>query len=471
MPMKAIRLTEANGDKRQRTRKSAISSTAKGRAWLRSVSTCANERFEVIRNRAAVVAKMYLEAIAGLGKRRIAARLTRAGILTFSGKEGWHHSSVGKILSDEAVLGLFQPHRNIDGTRVPYGPPIPHFPAIIDEETFWRAQDAINRRRKGAAGRKGPAETNLFAGIGTCGECRVGKLCLIDKGKYLVCRRASNRLRLCRNYARFPYELLETRLLAQPGIVAVLAPERLERSTDHAARIAELEAKLTRVQSDRKQFIAAFHDDDDPMLVEEIRRLGVEVKQVAAELAEARKVAKATEHADRRDYAEQLFDALQQLGSDDLDIREIARAKLAQAFRSTIDAITLHRDGHLIAKIKRPNGFIDEYEFTPKGLVRMSTIFPDGKVLRVDAAVLDAALAPDLAGLDERMRELFLDRSEFALKLASPENPNRHLFGNKRMPLGEEEFLEKALLIDQVVARLAIRQVGEREYEAILIPR
>ena len=46
--------------------------------------------------------------------------------------------------------------------------------------------------------------------------------------------------------------------------------------------------------------------------------LGAEVKQVAAELAEAHKLAKATEHADRRDYAEQLYDVLQQLGSHDL---------------------------------------------------------------------------------------------------------------------------------------------------------
>ena len=214
---------------------------------------------------------MYLEAIAGLGKRRIDARLTRDGIRTFRGKKRWHESSVAKILSDEAVLGLFQPHRKIDGKRIPYGPPTLRFPAIMDEETFWRAQDAIKRRRSGAAGRKGLAETNLFRGSGVCDECR-GMLYLINKGKYLACRRASGRLRLCRNYARFPYEVLERKLLARPGIVELLAPERLGTSTVDAARIAELEARFARLRDDRKRFIAAFRNDDDPMLVGEIQR-------------------------------------------------------------------------------------------------------------------------------------------------------------------------------------------------------
>ena len=80
-----------------------------------------------------------------------------------------------------------------------------------------------------------------------------------------------------------------------------------------------------------------------------------------------------------------------------------------------IELITLHRDGRLTVRIKDPDGAVDEYEFTRKGLVRVNAIFADGRILRADAAVLDAAFGSDRAELDDRVRQLFLDGSKFAL--------------------------------------------------------
>src|SRR5262249_56251451 len=80
--------------------------------------------------------------------------LNEAAIPGF-GSGAWHESSLNKILGNRAVLGEFQPHRTIDGTRVPDGEPIKdYFPRVIDDELFYRAQAARTERRTKRMGRK-----------------------------------------------------------------------------------------------------------------------------------------------------------------------------------------------------------------------------------------------------------------------------------------------------------------------------
>jgi len=67
-----------------------------------------------------------------------------------------------------------------------------YFPAIVDEQLFYRAQDARDQRRVKGAGRKGPNVSNLFSGLATCAYCR-SKMRFENKGPgpkggtYLVC--------------------------------------------------------------------------------------------------------------------------------------------------------------------------------------------------------------------------------------------------------------------------------------------
>src|SRR5690606_17125684 len=81
--------------------------------------------------------------------------------------------------------------------RKPEGEPIPdYYPAIIDTETFWQAQAALeSRRAPGAAGRKGNRGLHVLQGLGRCGECG-GPMHVKNKGQppkggiYLTCSRA-----------------------------------------------------------------------------------------------------------------------------------------------------------------------------------------------------------------------------------------------------------------------------------------
>jgi DNA invertase Pin-like site-specific DNA recombinase len=142
--------------------------TARCPEWLK----LGDRTFQQIDERVAIVRRIFEECASGLGKRQIAARLNREGIPAFRGKNGWHESSVAKILANEAALGIFQPHRCMNGKRVPEGEPIPnYYPPIIDEALFWRARGAVEGRARGAAGRKGKTYSNLFQGLGECDEC------------------------------------------------------------------------------------------------------------------------------------------------------------------------------------------------------------------------------------------------------------------------------------------------------------
>jgi DNA invertase Pin-like site-specific DNA recombinase len=156
--MKSQRLTAAWEEKRRSAPTKPM--TARCPEWLK----LEEGQFKIVDERQMVVRRIFFDAIAGFGKRRTAGRLNRDGTPAFRGKDGWHPSSVGKILSNEAVLGRFQPHRMVNGKRIPDGPPLDgYYPPVIDEATFWQAQEAIKARRHRAAGRKGEADANLFS--------------------------------------------------------------------------------------------------------------------------------------------------------------------------------------------------------------------------------------------------------------------------------------------------------------------
>jgi hypothetical protein len=147
------------------------------------------------------------------------AGLNRENVPAFRGRSGWHHSAIQKILSNQAVLGWFQPHRRVNGKRVPDGNPIPgYYPAVIDEATFWRAHSAVKARSHGSAGRSGSTYSNLTKGLGICSNCG-GKLVFIAKGRppkggrYLTCGNA--RRGRCDNKIHYRYDGFENQLLSE----------------------------------------------------------------------------------------------------------------------------------------------------------------------------------------------------------------------------------------------------------------
>jgi hypothetical protein len=197
---KSIRLSAAWSNKRKNAETRKLTAQCPG--WLKLSSD--KKRFEVIQKRADIVVSIFQDSTAGVGNYSITRRLNETHVPPFGRSRGWRSSSVNKILANRAVLGEFQPHRLMDGRRVPDGDAIKdYFPAIIDEQLFYRAQNARDQRRVKGAGRKGPNVSNLFSGLATCAYCG-SKMRFENKGPgpkggtYLVCDSARRGLRIPR---------------------------------------------------------------------------------------------------------------------------------------------------------------------------------------------------------------------------------------------------------------------------------
>ena len=117
--------------------------------WLRLADEF---HYEALPDRAAIVRSIFEDCAAGLGIYTITRRLNEAGVPPFESLRdagtGWYSSYVARILNNRAVLGEFQSHRRDEnGKPVPDGPiHYNYFPAIFEEELFYRASHARVQR-------------------------------------------------------------------------------------------------------------------------------------------------------------------------------------------------------------------------------------------------------------------------------------------------------------------------------------
>ncbi|MBS0437048.1 MAG: recombinase family protein [Proteobacteria bacterium] len=184
---KSKRLSEVWGEKK----KKAVEGTAKrivtseGPRWLRAKED--KTGFEVIPELAESVRKVYAMRLAGHGVVFIVNRANAEGWPVpgkpplrkpdetpeeyeqrTNGAMTWHTSLVGRLLRSRAVLGEYQPHKNVGDDRKAVGAPVPgYYPAIIDEDTFVRAQ-AVRDRRGAFPGRRDASYKNWLQGLLRC---------------------------------------------------------------------------------------------------------------------------------------------------------------------------------------------------------------------------------------------------------------------------------------------------------------
>jgi DNA invertase Pin-like site-specific DNA recombinase len=238
--IKSQRISAAWADKRARANSHKLTKWCP--AWLKLTED--RTRYKVISARAKVVRSMFEDTIAGMGNYVITHRLNEKKVQTFTESNGWHSSYVAKILSNRAVIGEFQPFKKgSSGRRTPDGEPIrKYFPAIIDEEMFYRAQLGRSQRKVNGRGRKGAYVSNLFSGLATCAYCR-SPMKFENKGPppkggtYLVCDGARRGLN-CTS-VRWRYDFFEASFLA---LVHQIDLGALVRNEDSKKR--ELEAEI-----------------------------------------------------------------------------------------------------------------------------------------------------------------------------------------------------------------------------------
>lgn len=131
--------------------------------------------------------RLYLE---GLSCMKIAERLTNEGILTVTGKNGWHATVIHKMLSNEKYMGdaLLQKTYTVDflmKKRVLNKGIVPQYyiegnhPAIVPRELFYKVQEEKARRanvyrpakKKGTTIRGKYSSQYVLSDIMICREC------------------------------------------------------------------------------------------------------------------------------------------------------------------------------------------------------------------------------------------------------------------------------------------------------------
>jgi hypothetical protein len=188
--------------------------------WLR----LNGQVFEVIPSRAAIISEIFRLALRGHGRLSIACLLNKRGEPGWSSEKRnptgiWRPSYIEKILTNPAVTGTFQPHRKVDGKRIPEGEPIKgYFPRIISDDDFYAVgHRLVQRRRKG--GRGVDRAHNLFSGLVSC-YCCGGSLHYANKGRpewrYLTCEGRALKHGTCKA-ASVNYHAFERAILGHIG--------------------------------------------------------------------------------------------------------------------------------------------------------------------------------------------------------------------------------------------------------------
>ncbi|OSJ19741.1 recombinase family protein, partial [Bradyrhizobium canariense] len=251
---KSTRISHAWENKRRQAKQRKL--TAMAPSWLKLNADRTD--FYILEDRAEIVRRIFQEAASGVGIFTIARRLNLSRVPPFGRSNGWHTSSVNKILTHRAVLGFFQPHRVINGVRTPAGDPIEaYYPAIVPEDLFYAAQAGLEQRRFSGAGRKGETISNLFGRLAACAYCG-SRMHYENKGRgpkggaYLICE-AGFRRHNCKP-ARWRYSSFEASFLAfvqELDLQSVLASD--DQANQRNALSKKKEALLGRLSELSRQ--------------------------------------------------------------------------------------------------------------------------------------------------------------------------------------------------------------------------
>ncbi|MBX9566874.1 hypothetical protein FKF78_18570 [Aeromonas hydrophila] len=113
---KSIRGSEAWENGRDQARENnKVMKNSRLPSWLR----LEEDKIIPIPERAAIVNEMFELAKSGCGYEQIAKTFLEKGYKTFGKEADWRPAGIQAVIKSESVIGVFQPHKIIDGKRVP----------------------------------------------------------------------------------------------------------------------------------------------------------------------------------------------------------------------------------------------------------------------------------------------------------------------------------------------------------------
>ncbi|WP_175657649.1 recombinase family protein [Burkholderia vietnamiensis] len=248
----------------------------------------ATGKLELIPDRAAIVRRIFEMYVAGVGYASIAEAFNREGIACFGRAKHWHRTYVRKILTNDAVIGTFTPHRIVhEGgkkVRVPLERVPGYFPPVVSNEVFARAQAQLGGGSRPAPKHRGTGVSNLIAGLARCPLCgstmtRVTKGSGPKGGKpKLICTKAKAGAGC--QYHAVPLENVETAIVENASFIAGTVPsgrEGLDADLDAA------EVRIAATQDEIENLLQALAAAPSTAIAERVRDLELSLDALRTE--------------------------------------------------------------------------------------------------------------------------------------------------------------------------------------------
>jgi hypothetical protein len=283
------------------------------------------------------------------------------GAPPISKAKSWRRSFIYTIVRGRSVLGEFQPHRGTAGNSQPASDPVPdYFPAIVDERTFYAAQNALVSRR-GLRGRRGKCVSNLFTGL-VFSAVDGSSMVIVNKGAVLRSEKrlvswASLRGEKGSHNASIRYDVFEQQVLTWLAGIDEAADSSDPDATAIRGELQAAEGMLGDVTS-RIEKVGARLVDGSTDRFGAMLDLLEQLKAKAKELGASREALKAKLHGSRAGGHQAFRTAWQKLWEAPTDQRERLRSRLKAAISSVVERldVTIEPDGkvrHVLVMVRQ----------------------------------------------------------------------------------------------------------------------
>jgi DNA invertase Pin-like site-specific DNA recombinase len=276
---------QAWGEKKKKAREDKTPHGRACPAWLE----LEDGKYRVKEDAACAIRKIYKWCVAGLGMYAILDRLNAEAIPSFGSHSGlWERSYIRKILSNEAIIGVYQPFRGRYPNRRPEGEPVrDYYPRVIDDKTYYAAQEAI-RLRTGKTGRP-PADkpANVFSGLLWSGMDGA-KLHVHSANNYQYLVSVEQLNRRSGVWRTFPLQPFSTLLLRR--LCELEASELFD--DPNAKQVSEVTNRLHDVEKRLSVAVAKFEaDPESPTWADRVSQYDQEKRSLVRQLNEAQRAA------------------------------------------------------------------------------------------------------------------------------------------------------------------------------------
>jgi DNA invertase Pin-like site-specific DNA recombinase len=369
----------------------AVKLTKKGPFWLKLSEDRAT--WIVLESEAELMRRMFRWSADGLGVAKICERLHAERPEGITGR-GWQPQNVNKLLRSRAALGELQPRTGtcakkggIPDTRKPAGAAVAgYFPAIINEADYFRAQAALDGRRRG--GGRVSGTPNLFNGF--LHDARDGRRMVLNAsgiGKVLV---SSGALRKMPGsvFAVVPYRVAEYAILGKLRELKVKDVAGDSGPTDDVdAWETRLKAVNAKIAQTSKRAAAA---DDPSVFLGLLDEYGTQRKAIQSGLD----AAKAAAASPPREVLAETGELIDQLDGARGAVRDELRAKVRAGLRRLIAEAYL-----LVVPRDRNRIFAVQLQFSRGGSRAYLIDYRPGEVLDRDWLKRRVISTADLTGL------------------------------------------------------------------------